>query len=71
MPTEEPLALIQLSANRMDHWKDTMDLVCSRAAQRGGMPLLGTMPGRIVAADMGHWSLCALVLLTPSRLVTL
>lgn len=31
----------------------------------------GAMPGRIVAAGVGHWSLCALVLSTPSRLVTL
>lgn len=31
----------------------------------GGCLFLGTMPGRIVAADVGHWSLCALVLLTP------
>lgn len=33
-------------------------------AGKGGMPLLGTVPSRIVAADVGHCSLCALVLLT-------
>lgn len=34
MLTGKLLPLFRLSANRMGHWKDTMDLVCSQAAQK-------------------------------------
>lgn len=40
-PTGKLLALFQLSANRMGHWKETMDLVCSRAVQEWGDACVG------------------------------